>query len=171
LARDPVGSKIKEAREPTGLSAFDFSKIARIPFTRYAQIEAGKVTATHEEAWQIAEALASDPDAADPTVFYSDRAEDRYRTHSPISSSTSHAEQQQMFARDQDRARQTQLRQWLRSATASDLRANKETVQELRALDIKLDGRSTIDDSWAKALGVEEPAAKSVAEHKQQAAR
>jgi transcriptional regulator with XRE-family HTH domain len=149
LERHPSGAKIKEAREPTGLSAYDFSKIARIPVSRYQAIESGKVVATPEEAWQIAEALAPNPADADPIVFY-DAPDDtgKYRgNRGRVAGPVTQAQQQQMFARDEERRRQTGLRQWLRSASAEEVKQQKELVSELRALDMKLDGQSSIADS------------------------
>jgi transcriptional regulator with XRE-family HTH domain len=166
VARQPVGSKIKEAREATNLSAFDFSKIAKIPFSRFAAIEAGKAVATEDEVWRIAEAFVDDPSDANPIVFYEPASDEYYRgNRGRIASPVTQAEQQAMFARDQDQRRQAQLRQWIRSATASEISQGAEQVKELQALDLKLDGQSSIDASWAKTLGVEEPADRSVADH------
>jgi hypothetical protein len=75
------------------------------------------------------------------------------------------AQQQQMFARDEDLRRQAGLRDWLKGASKEEIQQQKELVSELRALDKRLDGRSSISDAWADALGVEEPADGSVAEY------
>jgi hypothetical protein len=166
VARHPVGSKIKEAREPTGLSAYEFSNIAHIPFARYQAIEAGKEVATDVEAWAIAEALAPTPEDADPIGFYEPADPERYRGgHSRIAAPVTQAEQERIFSREQDLRRQAELRQWRRGATSEVVKQHPEMIQELRTLDMKLDGRSDVSDAWASAIGVEAPAARSVADH------
>jgi transcriptional regulator with XRE-family HTH domain len=151
LERHPSGAKVKAAREPTGLSQFDFSKVAGVPFSRYAAIEAGKVVASADEAYRIASALDPDNpnefalyDAPDDTDIYRGN---RGRVAKPLGRQQMDAE----YTRAAKATEMAELETWKERASLAELRSGGDKLQRLQELQRDLTGK--VDPDTATLLG------------------